>query len=192
MCRLQHEGPMEQNQGALTPEDEEEAQCKGKGRTTAVVTSQLLPCGPHVVKDPLFLGKLSKERMLLLAAKSRSGSCWDAAGASTAFSFLGRMQAKPGQSKCSRQSSLQDTVTLFPSGTAGPAASLPLASDCHHPTPSSSLPFLWSSQGGGSPFWSGLLRKTTGDYPLSAGFTSSHDPNHCLSHYSQVTLCPNS
>lgn len=92
MCRLQHEGPMEQNQGALTPEDEEEAQCKGKGRTMAVVTSQLLPCGPHVVKDPLFLGKLSKERMLLLAAKSRSGSCWDAAGASTAFSFLGRMQ----------------------------------------------------------------------------------------------------
>lgn len=80
--------------------------------------------------------------------------------------FLRQDAAKPGQSKCSRQSSLQDTVTLFPSGTAGPAASLPLASDCHHPTPSSSLPFLWSSQGGGSPFWSGLLRKTTGDYPF--------------------------
>lgn len=50
-----------------------------------MVTSQLLPRGLHVVKDPLFLGKLSKERMLL-AAKSRSGSFQDAAGASTGFS----------------------------------------------------------------------------------------------------------
>lgn len=92
LCRLQHEGPIEQNQGALTPEHEEEAQCKGQGRTTAMVTSQILPCGLHVVKDLLFLGKLFK--MLLLAAKSRSGSCQDAAGASTAISFLDRMQQK--------------------------------------------------------------------------------------------------
>lgn len=58
----------EQNQEALSPEHEEEAQCKGQGRTTETVTSQLSPCGLHVVKDPLFLGKLSKERRLLLAA----------------------------------------------------------------------------------------------------------------------------
>lgn len=57
-----------------------------------MVTSQILPCGLHVVKDLLFLGKLFK--MLLLAAKSRSGSCQDAAGASTAISFLDRMQQK--------------------------------------------------------------------------------------------------
>lgn len=87
MCRLQHERPIEQNQGALTPEHEEEAQCKAQGRTTAMVTSQLFPCGLHVVKDLLFLGKLFKERMLLLAAKSRSGSCQDAAGPSSTFSF---------------------------------------------------------------------------------------------------------
>lgn len=57
-----------------------------------MVTSQLLPCGLHVVKIHLFPGKPSKERVLLLAAKSRTGSCLDAAGASTALSFLGRMQ----------------------------------------------------------------------------------------------------
>lgn len=88
--------------------------------------------------------------------------------------------AKPGQSKCSRQSSLQGVVALFPPGTAGPADLLPLASDCHHSTPSSSLLLPWISQGGGSPFWSGLLRKTSGDHPPSAGLTSSPDPNHCL------------
>lgn len=105
--------------------------------------------------------------------------------------FLRQDAAKPGESKCSRQSSLQGIVTLFKSGTAGPADLLSLASDCHHPTPSSSLPFSWSSQGGGSPFWSGLLRKPTRDYPLSVGLTSSHEPNHCLSHHSPVTWWPN-
>lgn len=87
-------GPLNRTRELLPQSMRKRAQCKGQGKTTAVVTSQLFPCGLHVVKGLLLLGKLFKERMLLLAAKSRTGSCQDAAGPSTAFSFLGRMQQK--------------------------------------------------------------------------------------------------
>lgn len=67
--------------------------------------SQHLLCGLHVVKDPLFLGRLAKERIFTLAAKIRSNSCGDVSRSQAVstvqpcLSWAGCRKAEPMQIK---------------------------------------------------------------------------------------------